>query len=144
MIGVSTQGAAMRRHRLKGRRISDWHGAHVGRVVETWPYDGGGEIEMVVVRMPRLGESRMLPVASLRLDGPDGLATTFSRWQVEDSPPLDEGRHALDAEARAVSYWSWEEPAAADTLTRRWQRSSGSSAMERPSPTTPSPTTIAS
>lgn len=134
----------MRRQTVMGRRIHDWHGDHVGRVVETWPYDGGGEIEMVVVRMQRLGESRMLPVASLHSAGDGDLATTFSRWQVEDSPMLEEGRHALAAEERAISYWSWEEPAMAGSLTRRWQRSSGSFATAKRSHTTRSPTTTAS
>jgi hypothetical protein len=127
-----------------GRRILDPKGDRVGRIVDTWPYDGGGELEMVVVRMTHLGESRMLPVASLRILGGGHVQTTFSRWQVEDSPALEDGRHALAAEERAISYWSWEEPAMAGTLTRRWQRSSGSFATARQSPTNPSPTTTAS
>ena len=45
----------MRRQTLMGRRIFDVTGERVGRVVETWPYDGGGEVEMAVVRMQRLG-----------------------------------------------------------------------------------------
>jgi hypothetical protein len=126
-----------------GRRIFDWHGERVGRVVDTWPYDGGGEPEMVVVRLPRLGESRLVPVASLRPCVDGALQSPYARWQVEDSPALEEGRHALAAEERAISYWSWEEPAAG-TLTRRWQRSSGSFATARRSPTSPSPTTTAS
>ena len=134
----------MRRQNLMGRRIFDITGERVGRVVETWPYDGGGEIEMAVVRMHRLGESRLVPVGTLRLRDDGDLVTPYSRWQVEDSPALEEGRHALAAEERAVSYWSWEEPDLAGSLTRRWQRSSGYYATVRRSPTTPSPTTTAS
>lgn len=133
----------MRRQTLMGRRIFDPEGARVGRVVDTWPRDGGGQVELVEVRMSRLGESRLLPVSSLRAAGGVELVTTFSRWQVEDSPALDDGRHALAAEERAISYWSWEEPALAGTLTRRWQRSSGFFAMARRSPTNRSPTTTA-
>jgi hypothetical protein len=135
----------VRRQTLMGRSIFDPEGYRVGRVVETWPRDGGGEVQLVVVRMPRLGESRLLPVSSLRpVFGGVELQTTFSRWQVEDSPALEEGRHALAAEERAISYWSWEEPALAGTLTRRWQRSSGFFATAKRSPTNQSPTTTAS
>jgi sporulation protein YlmC with PRC-barrel domain len=134
----------VRRQNLMGRRIFDITGERVGRVVETWPYDGGGEIEMAVVRMHRLGESRLVPVGTLRLRDDEDLVTPYSRWQVEDSPALEEGRHALAAEERAVSYWSWEEPDLAGSLTRRWQRSSGYYATVRRSRTTPSPTTTAS
>jgi sporulation protein YlmC with PRC-barrel domain len=134
----------VRRQTLMGRSIFDISGEHVGRVAETWPYDGGGEVEMAVVRMPRLGESRLLPVATLRLREDGDLVTPYSRWQVEDSPALEEGRHALAAEERAVSYWSWEEPDLAGTVTRRWQRSSGFFATARRSPTSQSPTTTAS
>jgi sporulation protein YlmC with PRC-barrel domain len=134
----------VRRQTLMGRRIFDITGERVGRVVETWPYDGGGEVEMAVVRMQRLGESRLVPVGTLRLREDDDLVTPYSRWQVEDSPALEEGRHALAAEERAVSYWSWEEPDLAGSLTRRWQRSSGYFATARRSPTNPSPTTTAS
>jgi hypothetical protein len=133
----------VRRQTLMGRKILDPAGERVGRVLDTWPYDGGGEVEMVVVRLALLGESRMLPVASLSRRHDGDLQTPFARRQVEDSPALEDGRHALAATERAVSHWSWEEPEAG-TLTRRWQRSSGFFAMARQSPTTQSPTTTAS
>jgi sporulation protein YlmC with PRC-barrel domain len=141
---LSDEERDVRRQTLMGRRIFDITGERVGRVVDTWPYDGGGEVEMAVVRMPRLGEARLVPVRTLRLRDNEDLVTPYSRWQVEDSPALEEGRHALAAEERAVSYWSWEEPDLAGTLTRRWQRSSGYYATARRSPTTPSQTTTAS
>jgi hypothetical protein len=127
-----------------GRMVTDVQGERLGRVIDTWPYDGGGEVEMVVLRLSRLGESRMVPVAGMRADGDGGLRAAYARWQVEDSPALEEGKHAAAAEERARSHWSWEEPAEPGTLLRRWQRSSGSSAMARRSRTSPSPTTTAS
>jgi hypothetical protein len=129
----------VRRRSVLGRRIWDPRGRLVGTVTDTWPYDGGGEIEMVVLRLPRLGERRMLPIEGLRLDILGQLRTSFAAWQVEDSPALGEGRHAADGDERARSFWRWEEPAT-DSLPRRWQRSSGSSAMGKRFPTTPSPT----
>jgi hypothetical protein len=127
-----------------GRMVTDVQGERLGRVIDTWPYDGGGEVEMVVLRLSRLGESRMVPVAWMRDDGDGGLRSAYARWQVEDSPALEDGKHAVAAEERARSHWSWEEPAEPDTLLRRWQRSSGSSGTARRSRTSPSPTTTAS
>lgn len=125
---------------MLGRRVSDWQGLPVGTVVDTWPFDGGGEVELVVVRLGRLGERRMLPVGSLHVEAHE-LRTPYASWQVEDSPALEEGRHAVDAVERAMSYWMWEEPAG--SLRALW-RSFGSYATAKPYPTTPSPTTSAS
>jgi hypothetical protein len=131
---------SLRRRSVLGRRVSDWQGAAVGIVVDTWPFDGGGEVELVVVRLGRLGERRMLPVGSLHAEGSE-LRTPYSSWQVEDSPPLEEGRHASEAVERAMSHWMWEEPAG--SLRALW-RSSGFSATARRSRTARSPTTSAS
>jgi hypothetical protein len=126
----------MRRRSVLGRRVSDPQGQPVGTVVDTWPFDGGGEVELAVVRLGRLGERRMLPIATLHSDGRD-LRTPYASWQVEDSPALEDGRHAVEAIERAMSYWMWEEPA--DSLRALW-RSFGSFATGRPFPTTRSPT----
>jgi hypothetical protein len=131
---------SVRRGTIIGRRVSDWQGEPVGTIVDTWPFDGGGEAELALVRLGRLGERRMLPIASLHAEGPD-MRTPYGRWQVEDSPALEEGRHAVEAIERAMSYWMWEEPAG--SLRPRWL-SSGSFATARRNRTTPSPTTTAS
>ena len=131
----------MRRRSVLGLNLSDRQGEPVGTVVDTYPFDGGGEGELLVLRLGRLGERRMLPVAAVRRDA-GGLRTPYARWQVEDSPALDEGRHAVEVPERAKSYWSSEEPAG--SLTDRWQPSSGSSATAKRFPTNPSRTTIAS
>jgi hypothetical protein len=130
----------VRRRSVLGRRVSDPLGRSVGTVVDTWPFDGGGEVELAVVRLGRLGERRMLPVATLHVDGPD-LRTPYAYWQVEDSPPLEDGRHAVEDIERAMSYWMWEEPA--DSLRALW-RSFGSSVTARRYRTTHSPTPSAS
>ena len=125
---------------MLGQRVIDWHGEIVGTVVDTWPFDGGGEPELAVLRLGRLGERRMLPVGTLHVEGSE-LRTPYARWQVEDSPALEEGRHAAEACERAMSYWMWEEPAG--SLTALW-RSSGFFATVRPSRTTQSPTATGS
>jgi PRC-barrel domain len=98
---------SLRTH-LLGLEVADAAGATVGHVVDTYPFDGGGELEMVVVRLRRFGERRMLPVSELRLDG-GRLVAPFSRHQVEDSPGLSSGRHADEDPWRAKTYWHYED-----------------------------------
>ena len=95
---------------MLGQQVSDGVGESVGKVVDTFPFDGG-EVEMVVVRLNGgFGGKRMLAVEDLWFDG-FGLATPFARWQVEDSPALTGGRHAAEDPYRARSHWRFEEPA---------------------------------
>jgi hypothetical protein len=131
-----------RRGALLGLTVSDHEGAELGTVVDTYPFDGGGEPELVVVRLGRLGERRMIPVESLRILG-GGLRVPYAGWQVEDSPSLGEYRYSADDPHRAKSYWSWEEPVGG-TLRARCLRSSGSFGTVRRSLMTPSPTPIGS
>ena len=97
---------------LLGLDVADASGASLGPVVDTYPFDGGGELEMVVLRLRRFGERRMLPVSELRLEG-GRLLSPFSRMQIEDSPGLSTGRHADEDPWRAKTYWYYEEPVVA-------------------------------
>jgi hypothetical protein len=95
---------------LLGLDVTDATGRSLGQVVDTYPFDGGGELEMVVLRLRRFGERRMLPVSELRID--DGrLHAPYSRMQIEDSPGLSSGRHADDDPWRAKTYWYYEDHA---------------------------------
>jgi hypothetical protein len=99
------------RWNLVGREVRDGAGRTLGPVIDTYPWDGGGEPELVVVRLPGLlGGPRMLRLVDLWDDG-FFLRTAFARWQVEDSPELSIGRHSVDDPWRAKSYWLFEEPA---------------------------------
>jgi hypothetical protein len=132
----------MRRSVLLGLMVTDWQGERLGRVIDTWPFDGGGEPELAVIRIGRLGERRMVPVDQLVFLGTE-CRLPFVRWQVEDSPPYGEDRHTLaDDPHCAASYWRWAEPVG--SLTARWLPNSGSFDMEKRFPTSPSPTPIAS
>jgi hypothetical protein len=94
---------------LLGLEVADVTGTVLGSVVDTYPFDGGGELEMVVLRLRRFGERRMLPVSALHLH--EGrLLAPFSRHQIEDSPALSTGRHADEDPWRAKTYWFYEEP----------------------------------
>ena len=131
------------RRNLLGLQVQDCNGEDIGRVVDTWPEDGGWELEMVVVRLSRFGERRMLPADSMITFG-RALLSPYTRMQIEDAPVTGEGVHRADDPYRALAYWRWEEPGGADIVGPQWRRSSGFSAMERPFLTTPSPTPTAS
>lgn len=94
---------------LLGLEIADADGAPLGHVVDTYPFDGGGELELIVLRMRRFGERRMLPIEELRVES-GRLMAPYSRMQVEDSPALSTSRHAEDDPYRAKAYWRFEEP----------------------------------
>lgn len=131
------------RRNLLGLRVQDCRGEEIGQIVDTWPSDGGWEIEMVVIRLSRFGERRMLPADSVTAWG-HVLVAPYTRMQIEDSPLTGEGVHRAEDPYRALAYWRWEEPGGGDIVPTRWRRSSGFFVTERPSPTTPSPTPTAS
>ena len=101
---------------LLGLEVADADGAVLGQVVDTYPFDGGGELEMVVLRLRRFGERRMLPVSELKVRG-GRLVAPFTRIQIEDSPGLSTGRHADEDPWRSKTYWHYEEPVVAGS---RW------------------------
>ena len=96
---------------LLGLEVTDASGVTLGQVVDTYPFDGGGELEMIVLRLRRFGERRMLPVSDVRMEF-GRLVSSFTRRQIEDSPDLS-GRHPDEDPWRSKSYWFWEEPAIA-------------------------------
>ena len=97
---------------LLGLDVADVEGRTLGQVVDTYPFDGGGELELVVVRLRRFGERRMLPASELRTEG-GRLVVPFSLHQIEDSPALSTGRHADEDPWRAKTYWYYEDHAVA-------------------------------
>jgi hypothetical protein len=130
------------RRYLLGFRVLDCDGEEIGRVVDTWPDDGGWEVELVVVRLVRFGERRMLPIDEVVAWG-GVLRSPFTRVQIEDAPLVEGGKHRADDPYRALAYWRFEERGRAAIVTPPWRRSSGFFVTERPFPTSPSPTPTA-
>jgi hypothetical protein len=130
------------RRNLLGFRVLDCHGEEIGRVVDTWPDDGGWEVELVVIRLQRFGERRMLPVEEVVAWG-GTLRAPYSRMQIEDAPVVEGGTYGADDPWRAFAYWRFEEPGKVAIVTPPWRRSSGFFVTERPFPTSPSPTPTA-
>ena len=106
---VCTRMRTLRMNYL-GLELTDAQGTVVGQVVDTYPYDGGGELDMVIVRLRRFGERRMLPVAELRFIW-GRLVAPFSRLQIEDAPEMSEGANVAEDPWRAKTYWHYEDPA---------------------------------
>ena len=80
---------------LLGLEVTDANGTTLGQVVDTYPFDGGGELEMIVLRLRRFGERRMLPVSELRLDGGRLVAPVHApadRGLARPRRPPDRGR----------------------------------------------------
>jgi hypothetical protein len=124
--------------------VQDCDGEEIGRVVDTWPDDGGWEMVLVIVRLTRFGERRMLPVDAMVAWG-GVLRVPYSRVQIEDAPESSIGVHRAEDPWLAIAYWRSEEPVRqAAIVPTQWRRSSGYFVMERPSPMSPSRTPIAS
>ena len=130
------------RRNLLGFRVLDCYGDEIGQVVDTWPDDGGWEVELVVIRLQRFGERRMLPVEEVVAWG-GTLRAPYTRVQIEDAPSVGGGVHRADDPWRALAYWRFEEPGGAAIVTPPWRRSSGFFVTERPFPTSPSRTPTA-
>ena len=131
------------RHHLMGLGVLDSSGEEIGQVVDTWPDDGGWEVELIVVRMQRFGERRMLPVGDVTVWG-GWLQVPFTKVQIEDAPAPEGGVHGADDPYRAISYWLFEERVGAGKVTAVWRPSSGFFATARQSPTSQSQMPIAS
>jgi hypothetical protein len=131
------------RRNLLGYRVLDCYGDEIGSVVDTWPDDGGWEVELVVIRLQRFGERRMLPVEEV-VAWEGVLRAPYTRMQIEDAPVVDGGVHRAEDPWRALAYWRFEEHGRAAIVTPPWRRSSGFFVTERPFPTSPSQTPNAS
>lgn len=126
-----------------GLGVLDCSGEEIGEVVDTWPDDGGWEVELIVVRMQRFGERRMLPVGDVTVWG-GWLQVPFTKVQIEDAPAPEGGVHGADDPYRAISYWLFEERVGAGKVTAVWRPSSGFFATARQSLTNQSQMPIAS
>jgi hypothetical protein len=131
------------RRNLLGYPVLDCYGDEIGSVVDTWPDDGGWEVELVVIRLQRFGERRMLPVEEV-VAWEGVLRAPYTRMQIEDAPVVDGGVHRAEDPWRALAYWRFEEHGMAAIVTPPWRRSSGFFVTERPFPTSPSQTPNAS
>lgn len=96
--------AHLRRPQLMRREVVDLDGRSIGIVHDTWPQDGGGQPEMVLVRVGRpFPRERWLPLERVRPAG-DRLQVGLPRWQIEDAPSAEDRRWGDPADI-ARAYW---------------------------------------
>ena len=94
----------LRRADLVGITVVDRNGAALGKVRDTFPQDGGGVPDMVLVDVGKfMPRRRWLPVQQSWLVS-DELNVPFARWQVEDGPSAEDNRWG-DPAAVARAYW---------------------------------------
>jgi sporulation protein YlmC with PRC-barrel domain len=94
----------IRRHEVVGLEVLDREGEFVGTVRDTYPLDGGGEVQLLLVGVGRrFARNRYVPTqgSSVR-DGK--LHIPFARNDVEDCPAAEDRRWANPADV-ARGYW---------------------------------------
>jgi hypothetical protein len=86
-----------------GRKVIARDGQEVGTASDTWPLDGGGEPELVLVRLGRFGRRRWLALADVSLL----MGDLFARWtatEIADAPDAEDHRWG-DPALVARAHW---------------------------------------
>jgi hypothetical protein len=91
-----------------GHHVVDAHGKEIGTVMDTWPDDGGGEVELMLVKTRlaggRFAQRRWLPVEGCaRLN--HHLFLPHTLHEIEDSPDAEDHRWGRPADI-ARAHWS--------------------------------------
>ena len=91
-----------------GHFVVDTEGKEIGMVIDTWPQDGGGEVELMLVKTRlaggRFAQRRWLPVdGTHRLN--QHLFVPLSLHEIEDSPDAEDYRWGRPADI-ARAHWS--------------------------------------
>ena len=94
----------VRRHEVVGLEVLDREGEFVGTVRDTYPLDGGGEVQLLLIGVGRrFARNRYVPAHGAQVrDGRLHLPVT--RHQIEDCPPAEDRRWADPADV-ARGYW---------------------------------------
>jgi hypothetical protein len=91
--------------RLRGLDVVDADGSYVGVASDTWPLDGGGEPELVLVkvgrRFPRL---RYLPLKRARIEPSGRIRLNATLSEIEDAPNAEDARWGEPAHI-AKAHW---------------------------------------
>ena len=84
--------------------VVDADGDALGFVVDTWPLDGGGEPELVLVHLGlKFPEPRYLPIRGAEIHG-ECLHVPWTKTEIEEAPAADDDRWG-DPGLVARSYW---------------------------------------
>jgi hypothetical protein len=87
-----------------GLEVVDLENDFVGKVVDTLPLDGGGEVQMLLVSVGRrFPRPRLVPAGGLKLRGRKVQVNAF-RDAIEDAPSAEDRRWGNPADL-ARGYW---------------------------------------
>ena len=93
------------RHELIGQEIVDVEGVRLGKVMDTYPRDGGGEIDLLLVHVGRTFPRRKwLPLEGVQPIGEAGLSLKWPRAAIEEAPDAEDSRWGSAADL-ARAYW---------------------------------------
>jgi sporulation protein YlmC with PRC-barrel domain len=94
----------VRRHEVVGLEVLDREGRFVGTVRDTYPLDGGGEVQLLLVGVGRrFARNRYVPAEGIEIE--DGkVKVPFLRVDVDDCPPAEDRRWGHPADV-ARGYW---------------------------------------
>ena len=83
----------------------DREGERVGVVADTWPNDGGGEPEMLLVKLSHFALRRFVPVNGVdRSDDDRELHLPWSKLEIDDAPDAEDIRWG-DPGTVARAHW---------------------------------------
>ena len=87
-----------------GRCVVDSTGRELGKVYDTWPQDGGGEVEMLLLKMGRFASRRWIPCDGVQVLN-DHLFVPLTHLQIDDAPDAEDHRWGRPADV-ARAHWA--------------------------------------
>ena len=87
-----------------GRAVVDCAGHPVGKVADTWPTDGGGEPEMLLVKLSHFAMRRYVPISGVERSD-DALQLPWTKLEIDDAPDAEDIRWG-DPGMVARAHWS--------------------------------------
>jgi hypothetical protein len=87
-----------------GRRVYDAHGRMVGRVSDLWPSDGGGEPELLLLRLERWARRRYVPVEGTEWTDEEGIQLPWTWLDLDEAPDAEDHRWGDPAHV-ARAHW---------------------------------------
>jgi sporulation protein YlmC with PRC-barrel domain len=95
----------VRRHEVVGLEVIDRDGAFIGTVRDTYPLDGGGEVQLLLVGAGRrFARLHYVPAHGIEVTG-GKVRLPVTRDEVLDAPSAEDRRWAEPADV-ARSYWT--------------------------------------
>ena len=106
---------------LLGMPVRDRDGVEIGRVSDTFPFDGSGTPTFALVRLRGFGGVHFVPVAASVVHDHE-LHLPWSLAEIEDAPQQDDGRFEADQVWASRSYWNLDELEILERLAARQKK----------------------